>query len=178
MNTLDFTPFPVLTTQRLRLRQLLPADAANLFDLRTNEQVNRYLDRPSPKGVYEMTDFVGKINGGIATNQWLYWAICLPKDNELVGTICLWNFNDIKTIAEIGYELHPDQQGKGYMNEALQAVVAYAFGTLQLQQLEAYTHHANIGSIRLLVKNGFEQLADKVDGNNKNHLFFIIRLVL
>jgi len=46
MFTLRFSPFPVLTTDRLILRQLTSLDAAAIFALRSDERVNRYLDRP------------------------------------------------------------------------------------------------------------------------------------
>ena len=38
MLTLNFTPFPVLYTERLCLRRIINEDAQTLFELRINEQ--------------------------------------------------------------------------------------------------------------------------------------------
>ncbi|MCP6379763.1 GNAT family N-acetyltransferase, partial [Klebsiella pneumoniae] len=76
--------------------------------------------------------FIDAINEGIASKDWLYWAMILKGTQQLIGTICLWHFSNDKTTAEIGYELHPDFQGKGLMNEAIQTIIDYGFTTLQL----------------------------------------------
>ena len=45
----DFTPFPVLETERLTLRELNLNDAKAIFGLRTNKEVNEFIDRRSTK---------------------------------------------------------------------------------------------------------------------------------
>jgi len=42
------------------------------------------------------------------------------------------------------------------MNEALQGVIKFAFSSLHLGSIDAYTHKDNIDSINLLVKNNIE----------------------
>ena len=97
------------------------------------------------------------INMGIDEGKWYYWAIT-PKGNpQLVGTICLWNFNKTRTVAEIGYELHPAHQGKGIMQPAIETVVNFAFETLGLETVIAVTHNQNLASIKLLEKHGFTE---------------------
>jgi len=103
----------------------------------------------------DATAFIFKINNGIKNNQWIYWAITLKDNSDLIGTICLWNFSNGNTVADIGYELHPDFQGKGYMSEALKIVLKYASETLSLTKIEAHTHPENIASKNLLLNNDF-----------------------
>ena len=57
--------------------------------------------------------------------------------------------------AEIGYVLHPAQQGKGIMDEAIKAVLQYGFETMKLHSVEANVNPANTNSMKLLEKNGF-----------------------
>jgi RimJ/RimL family protein N-acetyltransferase len=85
----------------------------------------------------------------------IYWAVTLSNSPKLIGTVCLWNFNNKGTKAEIGYELHPDFQGKGIMQEAVKEVINYGFNRLKLSLISAYTHQDNSKSIMLLEKNGF-----------------------
>jgi ribosomal-protein-alanine N-acetyltransferase len=97
------------------------------------------------------------IDQGIEDNKWLYWGICLKDQPAIIGTICLWNFVANENKAEIGYMMHPDQQGKGFMNEATRVVLSYGLQKLGLQCIEAFTHVENEASIKLLLKNNFLQ---------------------
>lgn len=147
--------FPVLTSGRLLLRQLVLEDAGEIVKLRSDEQVNKYLDRPETTNYNEAVEFIKKIEAG-SNNKSPYWAISLKDAPKLIGTICLWNVNPQDASIEIGYELHPDYQRKGIMQEALTAVIAYAFETLNYQTIVAFTHEANQLSIALLERSNFK----------------------
>ena len=54
-----------------------------------------------------------------------------------------------------GYALHPDQQGKGLMQEAMTAVLEYGFKIMKLHSIEANVNPNNLSSIKLLVRNNF-----------------------
>ena len=66
-------------------------------------------------------------------------------------------FRDEKNIAELGFELFPQFQGKGLMQEALIKIMKYGFENLNLKKLEAYTNQENTSSIKLLERNKFIQ---------------------
>src|SRR5574343_1624249 len=106
----NFTPFPRLTTTRLLLRQLQPADQMALFALRTDPLVNRYLDRMPPTSPDALNDFIGRISELVQNNEAVYWVIA--HEGQLIGTIGLFQFDDVNGKAEIGYELLPRFQGK------------------------------------------------------------------
>src|SRR5690348_17193471 len=117
MPAISFTPFPVLLTERLLLRELNWNDAQDIFLLRSNDAVNKYLNRPKAKTIEDAIDFIKKINFVVRANQSIFWAICLQHEVHLSGTICLWNFSDEENKAEVGYELLPQFQGKGIIQE-------------------------------------------------------------
>ncbi len=165
-------PFPTLSTSRLLLRQLEETDDKTLFSLRSDDRVNRFLDRKKPTAIEEASAFIHIINNSIAENRSLYWVISLKENHALIGTICLWNYSPDRKTAELGYELSPGQQGKGLMQEALQAVIRYAFDKAGFATLEAYTHKDNLASTRLLLKQGFTFLTDRKDPENDAHLIF------
>jgi ribosomal-protein-alanine N-acetyltransferase len=155
MLNLNFTPFPTITTQRLVLRQLQDDDVHELFALRTNERVNRFLDRPLPESLNDVGEFIVKVNQITHDNEGLYWVITRKNEDKLLGTIGLRNFEPEQYQAEIGYELHPDHQGQGFMHEAITHVLAYGFSQLGLQAIMADTDHGNLRSIQILEKHGF-----------------------
>jgi len=157
MNNINFKPFPNLVTDRLNLRQLKLEDDNEIYFLRSDESVNEFIDRPKPKTNEDVIKFIDKINRGIDNNEWIYWAISPKESNKLIGTICIWNFSDEKNITELGFELFPQFQGKGLMQEALIKIIEYGFEKLNLKKLKAYTNQENISSIKLLERNKFIQ---------------------
>jgi ribosomal-protein-alanine N-acetyltransferase len=153
-----------LETQRLRLRQLTLDDAAQLVLLRSDEYVNRYLDRPATTSHDQAVQFVNSI---LSANAY-YWAINLKNESTLIGTVCLWNLDYEQSAVEIGYELLPQFQRKGYMMEVINAIIAYNFSVLKFAKIVATIHPENISSISLLEKNNFkreERLEHQLIGN-------------
>ncbi len=155
MPHISFAPFPNLISQRLSLRQLTASDAYGLFLLRADKQVAEFVHRPIATSVDEIHPFIDKLNSGVAHNEWIFWAITLKADTKLIGTICLWNITTDGSKAEIGYELLPRYQGKGFMQEAVTAVLAYGFEHLKLDVIEAVVHPDNMKSLKLLQRNNF-----------------------
>ena len=87
-----FTPFPILTTERLTLRQLVINDEQEIFTLRSDAEINKYLNRQKSNTIDDARNFIIKINENINKNDSLYWAITLSDKNIVVGTICLFSF--------------------------------------------------------------------------------------
>ncbi|HEX6171826.1 MAG TPA: GNAT family N-acetyltransferase [Chitinophagaceae bacterium] len=155
MLTRTFTPFPILTTERLTLRQLVSNDEHEIFTLRSDSEINKYLDRQISNTIDDARNFISKVNENISKNDSLYWAITLSDKNILVGTICLFAFSDENYKCEIGYELLTNFQGQGIMKEAVEKVIDYAFNTIKVKKIEASLHRDNQSSIKLLEKLSF-----------------------
>ena len=149
------TPFPILKTERLILRQLLISDEQEIFTLRSDSEINKYLDRQVCNTIDDARNFINKVNENINKNDSLYWAITLGDRNILIGTICLFGFSDQNYKCEIGYELLTNFQGQGIMKEASEKVIDYAFNTIKVQKIEAFLHRDNQSSIKLLEKLSF-----------------------
>ena len=155
MVTRNFTPFPILTTQRLTLRQLSNEDRQDIFTLRSDTEINKYLDREPSKTIEDAMNFINKVNDTIKNNNSIYWVISLTTTKTFVGTICLFDFSDEKNSCEIGYELMTKFQGQGIMKEAAQVVIDYVFQTLKFKKILAFTHYENQSSTNLLLKFNF-----------------------
>jgi ribosomal-protein-alanine N-acetyltransferase len=153
----NFIPFPVLKTERLTLRQLACSDDNEIFALRSDDNVNKYLDRKPSQSIEDAKNFIQTINENIQRNDSIYWAITLNDTDKLIGTICLFDFSKDQLKAEIGYELLPDFQGKGLMQEAVSKVIDFGTQHIGLYSIEAYTHSQNKSSTRLLEKLNFKK---------------------
>ena len=130
-------------------------DAEALFPIRADDRVNEYLDRPKALSVEDAKKFITIINNNIAKDEVVYWAIILKDEQKLAGTICLWNISVERNSAEIGFELHPDYQNRGIMQEAMSSVLRYGFDHMKLSLIEGFVHVGNARSLHLLTKNDF-----------------------
>lgn len=155
--------FQSLSSERLILRRPELDDAKEIFNLRSNEQVNQYLDREPATSIEGAAAFIEKIVDVINKNEGCYWAICLKEDPRPIGTICYFDFSSDQATAEVGYELHPSYQHKGIMQEALVTVLQYGFQVLQVKSIVAFPSPDNAASIRLLERNGFEREDDGLE---------------
>lgn len=163
--------FPTLTTERLTLRQPLESDVQEIFLLRSDTTINKYLDRQPSKTVEEALNFIRKVNENIQKNESLYWVIVQTDNEKLVGTICLSDFLDELNRCEIGYELLTNYQGQGLMSEAINKIIELAIHTLGLREIDAFTHKDNKNSTKLLEKFNFKD-TKVIDGINSNLLLF------
>jgi len=171
----NFTPFPVLETERLTLRALNLEDAKAIFGLRTNKEVNEYIDRKVPRNLSEARAFIDKISTLAENNKGIFWVIASKSTNELMGTIGLRNFEDEDDYAEIGYEINPDYQERGYMSEAFEPVLEYGFQNLELKTIEAFTHKNNTASIALLEKLNFVFDPEREDEGFENNISYLLK---
>ncbi|HEU0138019.1 MAG TPA: GNAT family N-acetyltransferase [Flavobacterium sp.] len=164
--------FPVIDTERLSLRALVPSDWKVVSFLRTDPVVNKYVERPPAETEEKALEFIARINKYLELQQAWYWSISPHENKLMIGSICLYNFSEDKKVAEIGYDLHPEHQGKGIMAESVHAILQFGFETLHLDRIEAFTHVDNEGSRRLLEKNNFVLLQARTDADNKNNVIY------
>jgi len=155
MLRLNFTPFPTLTTERLLLRQVFPADANEIFFLRSNQTVLQFINMPPIATTEQAMQWIEKITLGQDNGNCINWGISIKGNEKIIGNICFWKISSKNSRAETGYTLHPDFHGKGIMQEAMEKILEYGFDVMKLQGVEAYTSPSNSQSTKLLERNGF-----------------------
>ncbi len=167
---MNFYPFTNLKTERLKLRKTFSKDLEDILFLRSDQTVNKYIDRPPAQTLKDAEDFLNKISKGLEEGKNVYWTITFKDDDKMIGSICLWNFSQDEKIGEVGFDLKPEFHGQGIMTEALKTVLDFGFKKLKLEKIEAYTHHQNESSKRLLIKNNFKIVEGKMDEYNSNNI--------
>lgn len=156
MKNINFSPFPTMKTKNSNLRKMNIEDKLTIYKIRTNESISLYIQRELYQSLDDAISFIRKIEKGIEKNSWIYWVLANKESDEVMGTICLWNIAEDGKKADIGYELLPEFQGKGYMTEAVEKVVEYGLLEMKLKSIDAYTHIENKASNRLLKRCEFE----------------------
>lgn len=155
MLTVQLGTFPILATERMVLRALRPSDAERVFAMRSDPQVMEHVNRPLATSIGDATALIELITTSVAANDAVQWAITLEGDDKFIGLIGFWRIVKVHHYGELGYKLMRDQWGKGYISEAIAAVVPFGFQTLGFHRIEAITRPGNVASIRALEKNGF-----------------------
>lgn len=167
---------PILLSENLCLNRVTTKDAAVIYFLRSNEHVGKYIARKPQSNIQEAVKFINDRTEDVAIGKICYWGVFFKDSAELIGTICLWNFNKTKTVAEIGYDLVPKYQGNGYMTQAVALVLDFGFRILHLQQIDAFTQIENAASIKLLVNKGFVLNTNRKDLDvPKNNIYELLQ---
>lgn len=159
MSAFDFSTFPMLETERLMLRRIVPDDVEAWLDVWHNADVMRYMidfeaDPTTTEDVIPIIEWADTI---FNKQTGIRWAMTLKPADMMIGSVGFHLYAKIHRCAEIGYELHPDYWRKGLMFEATQGVLDFCFNQLNLHRAEANVTVGNIASAELLKKLGFTQ---------------------
>ena len=157
----------------MHLRALSIDDDEEIFSLRSNKEVNTFVKREPCKTIDDARIFINKVLAAAKKTEGYYWAITLKDTDKLIGTICLANYCFETLTAEIGYELLPTFQNKGFIQESIIKVIDFGFEALQLNNIEANVDAANIKSIYILEKHGFLKNTISQESTQKNYIKYI-----
>jgi RimJ/RimL family protein N-acetyltransferase len=146
-----------LDTERLHLRPLQLSDAEGLFAMLSDEESMKYWCAPP---VNDVKDALKVLHEDLESDQQgksLCWAVTLKGQDQMIGKCILFQFSQANHRAEIGFILNREYWRQGLMRQALEAVVDFAFNTLELHRIEADVDPLNDGSLGVLEKLGFER---------------------
>ena len=118
-----FPTFPVLTTRRIRLREIVPADAPDVFAFRRDPEEQRYNDPPFAHPD-EADALIERLARDYREHGAVRWGLALD-DDVVVG---LFGFNSWDTTnrrASIGYDLKRSLWGHGLATEAMRSILAF-----------------------------------------------------
>jgi [ribosomal protein S5]-alanine N-acetyltransferase len=153
----DWKSFPIVDAGRVRLRRINDDDVDSIYRIFSNPEVMRYWSTPPLPNKHAAILHVRGTKDAFNSQRMINWGIARRENDLLIGTCTLFNFNFGSRRAELGYALDRACWGQGFMQEALSALVDYAFDELGLHRLEADVDPRNIGSVRTVERLGFQQ---------------------
>lgn len=157
MNT--YNTFPVIDTERLKLRPVLQSDIAEIFSTFSDADALKYYGMKPLKSEEDAFSLIEAFEKGFKSGSAIRWGITLKEENKLVGTCGFHNWSKSDQRTELGYELNRSYWHKGYMNEALRAILHYGFNGLEFNRIAATIRPENSSSRALVEKLGFTQEA-------------------
>ena len=156
-------------TERLILRRFTDADLDRFYSYRQDPDVARYQSW-SDLSYNEAKSFIGDMhNAAIGIpGEWFQIAIAHKLSNVLVGDIGMHVKSDDPTQVEIGFTLDAQEHGKGYAQEAVQALIDRLFELGTITKIVGITDIRNQPSINLLTRVGMTLVkSDEVEFNGE-----------
>lgn len=144
---LELAKHPILETSRLVLRPMTKEDLEDYHAFTSDDTNLRYAFfahrslEESWHGLvlYNLKEPIGK------------YGIVEKSSNRLIGNIN-FKLTEQPDTLEIGYTLHHDYAGQGYMTEAAKALISVARHLPQITTVTASTNQANLAS-KAVLKN-------------------------
>lgn len=152
----DFSSFPVLTTKRLRLRELRAGDAEAVMALFGDPRILRFLNQPPTDTPEKALGLIDWLNGHYVRQEAVQWAITLHGDDRMLGVCGTYAWDRENRRVDIGYHILHEHWGRGYATEAARAVIDWCFAQLDVHRIQADCTAGNIGSERVMLKCGFQ----------------------
>jgi ribosomal-protein-alanine N-acetyltransferase len=146
-----------LTTTRLHLREVHPSDVPAIHALNSIPEVDEYNTLGLPESVGVTQALVDEILAAQTTEPRVRYVLVIEdKDTHaFMGLTGLVMGKPKYFSAELWYKLLPKHWNKGYTTEAVQALLQFGFGPLQLHRIEAGCATGNTASYKVLEKCGF-----------------------
>lgn len=149
---------PVLDTPRLRLRPIDLSDASEIQKAAGNREIaDTMISIPHPYPAGEAERYCRRQQSEREAECSAAFTIELRPTKRFCGLVEVRRIDREHSLGELSFWLAADAWGQGYMSEAVQTVVRYAFENLGLNRLYAYHMLRNPASGRVLEKNGFKQ---------------------
>lgn len=158
--------FHSLEGEHICFKPLSINDAQAIHHYVSDEAVSRFIGWNLMKTLNQTGEFIELMLKCESAGTHLYASIVLKSTQAVIGTAMMFNFDRQANQAEIGYVLNRAHWGKGYGSESVALMSDFAFETLKLHKLYANVVDTNIGSVRILEKNGF-----KLEERLKDHYF-------
>lgn len=156
-----------LETERLVLNSIDEQDWEQVFRLRSDEEMMRYIPRPKCKDREDAIKLIRLIQAGNHKGDSVNWGIRYKDNPKLLGTVGFVRMYPEHNKGELGYMLDKDYFRQGIMQEAVKSVIEFGFDTLGLHRIEAVIDPRNLASEELLKKFGFRK-----EGHLKENFLF------
>lgn len=145
-------------TERLRLRQWLPADREPFAALNSDSKVMEFF--PSLLTCAESDAIADRCQLLIEERGWGFWATECKATREFIGFVGLHTPSaelPFSPCVEVGWRLAFQHWGKGFATEAASEALRIGFQVLQLREIVSFTTLGNRRSRAVMERLGMRE---------------------
>jgi ribosomal-protein-alanine N-acetyltransferase len=144
---------PRFETERLLLREYLPADLDRFLEMLSNREVIRYLIHTEPWPQAKVESWLSSCQARWDDDGFGFWILELKEEGVPIGWCGLNKLKETDEV-EVLYALDKPFWGQGLASEAASFSVRYGLTALGLEEIIGLTIPENIASARVLEKAG------------------------
>ena len=144
----------MMETERLFLRKLQDYDVDEIFKMRSDVEIMRYIREPQMNRE-ESINWIKMISSKWDTESIGFCGLIEKSSKDFVGWCGLWRLVETGEI-EVGYAIIKDFQGKGYATEAAKRCLQYGFEELNLEKIVAVAFPENEASQSVMKRLGMK----------------------
>ena len=148
--------FPVLQTERLVLREIVHADAPALLGIHGDSAAMRFMFCEPMRDLEESHAWISRFSAERrAAAPAIRWGLQRRSDGAFIGSCGIFDWVPGWQRCSVGYALASFAWGLGYMREAMNEVLGWMMGAMQVNRIGAEIHPTNAPSLRLAGALGF-----------------------
>ena len=141
-------------TERLILRPFDEEDADAVFEMRSDEDVMRFI-RPIQTNRGETMNWIRMLSEKWDTENIGFCAVVEKETKNFAGWCGLWRLKETGEF-EVGYAIAKNFQRKGYATEATRRILDYGFNELDLKKIVAVAYPENEASQNVMKRLGMK----------------------
>ena len=149
-----FSNLPHLHTERLLLRPMQMRDAADMFEYSKDPLVAQHVLWDAHQSIHQTRAYLRYVLRQYKLGAPSSMCIVEKASGKVIGTIGFMWVQPENRSCEVGYSLSRAHWNKGYMTEALEALLEFGFQDLRMNRIEAQHEVDNPASGRVMTKVG------------------------
>jgi ribosomal-protein-alanine N-acetyltransferase len=153
--------FTDIETRRLVLKRIDHSDREFIFEEFQNEFINRHLYDEEPMTELSQADELIDFYTMPEPRRQNRWVLIDKATKTKLGTCGFHLWNPGNKEVEIGFELMEQYNGKGYMREAVEALIEFAGSEMKVEKVNAVVYIHNKKCIQLLERLGFTKAGEE-----------------
>lgn len=147
-------PFPIIVTDRLKMRKIEMKDVREVHACLSNVNVTEYMLIDCQSDILFAETYVETMQELYDKKSCSTWAICNMDTDEFMGAVSFENIDDVSMSAEIGYWIGEKYWNRGYATETVKAFIRFGFEYMHLHRICARCFAKNRASIKVLRNAG------------------------
>ena len=160
-----FKEFNHIHTYRLKIRKLALSDIDDVFEFTSIDSITKYLSWYAHMDKKQTEKFISSVIQKYEQGDCSQWGITIEETGKLIGIAGFVNYDFSNRTGEIAYIMSPHFWGKGYMPEALSAIIDHAKRYLNPIRIQAKCEISNLASEKVMQKIGMS-----LEGILRNYL--------